>query len=80
MTVRSSTILASCAVVALSVAVAPSAHASSAKPEIGYFLSRTDVAVSVAMTLTSCPSDKDELPGVDVEWKVEPTAQSNDQK
>ena len=70
MTVRSSTILASCAVVALSVAVAPLAHASSAKPEIGYFLSRTDVAVSVAMTLTSCPSEAGELPGIEVEWKV----------
>lgn len=80
MTVRSSTILASCAVVALSVAVAPLAHASSTKPEIGYFLSRTDVAVSVAMTLTSCPSDKDELPGVDVEWKVEPTASADTAK
>lgn len=70
MTIRSSTILASCAVVALSVAVAPPAHASSAKPEIGYFLSRTDVAVSVAMTLVSCPSEPGELPGIEVEWNV----------
>lgn len=70
MTVRSSTILASCAVVALSVAVAPLAHASSTKPEIGYFLSRTDVAVSVAMTLVSCPSEPGELPGIEVEWTV----------
>lgn len=70
MTVRSSTILASCAVVALSVAVAPLAHASSAKPEIGYFLSRTDVAVSVAMTLSSCPKEENELPGITTGWTV----------
>ena len=74
MTNRSSTILASCAVVALSGAVVSPAFASSAKPEIGYFLSRTDVAVSVAMTLTSCPKDEGERPRIKTEWKVEPTA------
>ena len=79
MTNRSSTILASCAVVALSVAVVSPAFASSAKPEIGYFLSRTDVAVSVAMTLTSCPSEPGGLPKVAIDWKAVPTGAADRQ-
>ena len=78
MTVRPSTIFTSCAVMALSVAAAPFAQASaSAKPEIDYFLSRTNVAVSVAMTLVSCPGEEGELPGIETEWQVVPTAKTD---
>lgn len=73
MTIRSTKTTASCVALALSLALSPVAWAKD-KPEISYFLSRTDVAVSVAMTLASCPTEPGELPQIVVDWTVVPRA------
>jgi hypothetical protein len=56
----------------------PSVEASAKdRPEIDYFLPRTDVQVVVAMTLTSCPTKSGDLPGINFEWTVVGTAQAD---
>ena len=41
-----------------------------AKPEISYYLTRTNVSVAETMTLLSCPADPGELPKIDTQWAV----------
>ncbi len=61
--------------------VAPAAAATApAKPEISYFLARTNVGVQVALTLASCPTEPGELPEIAIEWTVAPQAAADPTK
>lgn len=61
--------LASATIAGLALGTALPAQAKD-KPAIAYFLPRTNVAVSVAMTLASCPSETGEQPEIQSEWTV----------
>lgn len=69
MTSTSVRAIAICTTLALSTVIAPLANAKD-KPEVHYFLSRTNVSVSVEMTLVSCPAEGGDLPEVSVDWTV----------
>jgi hypothetical protein len=71
MTLRLARSSGSCVLLALSLTASPLALAKD-KPEIRYALTRTDVAVSVAMTLVSCPSEVGELPEIETSWAIAP--------
>lgn len=51
--------------------IATPAAATTPNQSIDYYLTRTDVAVALKLTLKSCPTQADELPVIAQEWVVE---------
>lgn len=70
----------SAATLAATLVVPATAASAKDKPEISYFLPRTNVAVEAAMTLASCPSAPGELPEVSIQWTVTPQAAADPTK
>lgn len=66
---RISSLLPYASITALAAASTPSTGVRAAE-EIGYFLTRTDVAVVRTGTITGCPSKSGEAPTINFDWKV----------
>ena len=66
---RATLTCASIAFAAMALGAAQPALAK-AKPEISYYLTRTNVSVAVTMTLLSCPAKVGEQPKIGTKWTV----------
>lgn len=56
---------------AMAMIAAPTSAVAETKPAIEYYLTKTDVAVGLKLTLASCPQQAGELPLIRQEWLVE---------
>ncbi len=56
---------------AMILLTAPASAVAETKPAIEYYLTKTEVAVGLKLTLTGCPQKPDDLPTIRQEWLVE---------